>query len=152
MATLRPITVQNFVATLNGANGFSETVTFEKCSNLKLARSSSEYNDGQTGQKMATFGFSDRSNLGLSKAYDPVADANLEKWLIDAITNPKVDSEFTITIQPVNSDLAGTPIAGASPRTFTGCQVVSFKLPDVDRGSAGVARLEIDIYYVATSR
>jgi hypothetical protein len=152
MPTLRPITVQNFVVTINGAKGLTDTVTFEKCSNLKLARPTSEYNDGQTGQKMSTFGFADRSTLSLSKAYDPVNDAILEKWASDAIQNPTENSQFTVTVQPVNSDLAGTPISGASPRTFTGCEVISLKLPDIDRNSSGVARLELDIYFVASTR
>lgn len=144
---LKPITVQNFIVTLNGANGLSGNITFNKANAPRISRNKVDYNDGQTGQTMATYGFASRENLTLSKAYDPVADATLETWAQNAIEKPQDNSDFTVTIQPVQSDIAGSPIASAKARVYTGCQVVSLRTPDVDRTGSGLAMLEIEIYF-----
>jgi hypothetical protein len=146
-SNLKPITVQNFVVTLNGATGLSGSIVFSKASAPRFSRPEAAYNDGQTGQEKATYGFSKREKLTLSKAYDPVADDALEVWAQKAVEQPQDNSDFTVTVLPVQSDVAGTPIAQAKPRVYTGCQVVSFRMSDVDRTSSNLAMLELEIYF-----
>jgi hypothetical protein len=152
MPNLKPITTQNFIVTISGATGLTGTNTFSKATAPRMSRSEVPYNDGQTGTEHMTYGFSRREKLSLSKAYDPVNDATLEQWAQDALEKPGDNSDFTVTIQPVQSDIAGTPIASAKSRVFTGCQLVSMRLPDVDRTGSGLAQLELEIYYQTSTR
>jgi hypothetical protein len=96
---------------------------------------------------MATYGFASREKLTLSKAYDPVADEALEVWAQKAIEQPTATGDFTVTVQPVQSDVAGTPIAQSKSRVYSGCQMVSLRVPDVDRSGSGLAMLELEVYF-----
>ena len=152
MANLRPVTVQNFVVTISGASGLSGTFLFTKATAPRFSRVEAPYNDGQTGTEQMTFGFAKRDKMTISKPYDPVNDATLEAWAQDMMEKPKDNSEFTLTIQPVQSDIAGTALPSAKARVYTGCQITSFRGNDVDRGGSGVAMLEIEIYYAASTK
>jgi len=147
MANLKPITVQNFIVTVNGATGLSGNILFTKASAPSFSRPEVAYNDGQTGQTLATFGFSTREKLTLSKPYDPVQDEALELWAQKEVENANADTAFTITVQPVTSDIAGTPIASAKARVYTGCVVTRLRVAEVDRTSSSLAMLEIEVYF-----
>lgn len=152
MANLKPITVQNFVVTISGASGLSGTFLFTKATAPRLSRVEAPYNDGQTGTEQMTYGFSRRDKITISKPYDPVADAALEEWAQNMLEKPTATSDFTLTVQPVQSDIAGTAYPGAKARVFTGCQVTSFRGADVDRQGSATAMLEIEIYFQATTK
>lgn len=151
MANLKPITSQNFVVTISGAAGLSGTHLFTKATAPRFSRTGASYNDGQTGQELMVFGFSQRQNLSIAKPYDPVADKALETWAQSIMEKPPANAEFTLTIQPVQSDIAGTPIPSAQARVFTGCQLVSVRMPDVDRQGTSTAMIEMEVYYVAST-
>lgn len=152
MANLKPVTVQNFIVTISGAAGLSGTFLFTKATAPRFSRTEAPYNDGQTGTEQMTFGFAKRDKISVSKPYDPVTDAALEIWAQEMMEKPAANNDFTLTIQPVQSDIAGTALPSAKARVYTGCQITSFRGHDVDRGGSGVAMLELEIYYAASSK
>lgn len=113
----------------------------------KETRDVAEYNDGQTGKTRKVLGFTNTENITLSKAFDPVAD----KAIVDWYSNRKKDAgkaeKFSISIQPINADYQGSVISGGITITLTGCQVVSFKAPDVDRLGTGMSMIELEVCY-----
>ena len=75
--------------------------------------------------------------VSLQKPYDLIRDIPLELW--SAAWSKGVKVPLTLIIQPVNA--MGIPEGKAD--TFTGCSRVSFKKPEVTRGSADEAMLEM---------
>lgn len=72
-----------------------------------------------------------------TKPWDSISDTALEVWSRNWSAGIKLP--LTLIIQPVTA--AGIPDGG--PETYNGCSRVSFKRPDVSRGSAEEAMLEI---------
>lgn len=117
---------------------------FTKVTAPKETRETMDYNDGQTGTTYKMLGFTSRDNVTLSKPFNPSQDKQLAAWYNQQIASP---SDFTVSIQPVNTDNGGTVIANAGTLQLLGCEVVSFKFPDVDRMGNSVATVELEIIY-----
>lgn len=75
----------------------------------------------------------------LGKPHDPVVDRALLAWAQAWDRGQR--RPLTLVCQPV--DAAGVPIPGAIPTTYYSCAKVSLKMPDVGRGSADAAMIEL---------
>ena len=139
---LKPITQKQFLVLIDQ---LKETY-WSKATAPKETREAADYNDGQTGNTKKALGFVSRDNITLSKAFDPVADKVITTWYDGIKKNGTPAEGFSISIQPVQNNLETTTISGVTI-TLTGCQVVSFKLPEIDRMGNGVAMLELEVCY-----
>lgn len=161
MGNLKPIQQKQFLVFIgdtaasgsssgSSSSGSANTTTtlvktyFTKATAPKESRDEAEYNDGQTGTTYVSLGFTKREKVTLSKPFDPVADKTLVTWYK---SRRSATEKFTTSIKPVAADQVGSEIASAGTLTLTGCEVASFKMPDVDRMATGVAMLEIEIVY-----
>lgn len=141
MANLRPITQRQFIVQISNLGSFA----FTKATSPKETRETTDYNDGQRGTVYKLPGFTSRDNVTLSKPFYPAQDKALVTWYQN---QKKAEAQkFTVSIQPVNADLEGSAIAGAGTFILTGCEVVSLKLPDVDKMGSGIAMMEVEILY-----
>ncbi len=145
---LKPITQQQFVVLIDQLT----STYWTKVTSPKESRVQSEYNDGSTGTTRKVSGFTTRENVTLTKAFDPIADKAIITWYNSSKgsastgTSSQGVTPFTVSITPVTNTYQGTTITGVTI-TLTGCQVVSIKLPEVDRTGSGTAMLELEIYY-----
>lgn len=138
---LKPITVRSFLVTISGLG----STYFTKATAPKEAREVTEYQDGLTGTVRKMVGFTSRDNVTLSKPFYAVEDKALVNWY--QAQKKAGAAKFVVSITPVNPDLEGTKIAGAMTITLTGCEVVSLKLPDIDRMGSGTAMLELELLH-----
>lgn len=76
----------------------------------------------------------------LGKPHDPVIDNALLAWA-QSWDRGLARRKLTLICQPV--DAMGLPLPGAAPVSYYGCAKVSMKVPDLGRGSAEVAMLEL---------
>ncbi len=139
---LKPVTQKQFLVILDKLTDTYWT----KATAPKETREVVEYNDGQTGNIRKALGFLNRDNITLSKPFDPAADKALMAWYENIRKNGTTAEGFTVTITPVNNDMAGTTISGVTI-TLTGCQVVSFRTPEVDRAGSAIAMVELELLY-----
>lgn len=161
MGNLKPIHQKQFLVFIGDAGATSTSTSgastskdntatalvktyFTKATAPKESRDEAEYNDGQTGTTYVSLGFTKREKVTLSKPFDPSADKTLVAWYK---SRRSATDKFTTSIKPVAADQAGSEISGAGTLTLTGCEVASFKMPDVDRMATGVAMLEIEIVF-----
>lgn len=119
---------------------------WNKATSPKESREVAEYNDGQTGVTRKVLGFTSTENVTLSKPFDPIQDKFITDWYTDYKKNVGTKDRFTVSIQPVQNDYQGNTIKGVTI-TLTGCQIVSFKAPEVDRMGTATAMLEIELCY-----
>lgn len=138
---LKPITVRSFLVTISGLGN----TYFTKATSPKESREVVEYQDGLTGTVRKMVGFTTRDNVTLSKPFYAVEDKALVNWY----QNQKKTNaaKFVVSITPVNPDLEGSKIAGAATLTLVGCEVVSLKMPDIDRMGSGTAMVELELLY-----
>lgn len=139
---LKPITQKQFLVILDKL----ATTYWSKATSPKESRDVADYNDGQTGTVKKALGFLSRDNITLSKAFDPDADKAITTWYAEMQKNGTPNDGFNVSITPVKNDLAGTTLKGITLK-LSGCQVVSLKLPDVDRMGNGVATIELELCY-----
>ena len=144
MPLKKPITEKQFVVTLEGM-----PVIFSKVTGVKATAEKTPYSDGSTGIEYTHVGMVTYPPITLSK----VLDATEDKKLIDFAVS-KLDAKdnndaagFTVTIKPVNPDVAGTPVSGGLTITLVGCQISGYTLPNADRGSTSMAMIELEIVF-----
>lgn len=137
MPNLKPISTKQFVTTIAGQKSF-----FTKVSGIQEQYDTQEYNDGEIGQTQLHLGYLKVENVTLSKVYDPVQDKELIAFWN---AQKKERKPFTVSVQPVNPDLSGTPISGAQTLVLNECLILRFKYPEADREGSGMAMLEIEI-------
>jgi len=75
----------------------------------------------------------------LSKPHDPITDKPLLTWAQS--WGRGIRRRLTLVCQPV--DARGVPLPGVVPTTYYACAKVSFKHPDVGRGSSDNAMIEL---------
>lgn len=75
----------------------------------------------------------------LGKPHDPVMDRALLAWAQQWDRGNR--RKLTLVCQPVSA--AGVPVPGSVPTTYYGCSKVSIKMPDIGRGSAEAAMIEV---------
>lgn len=116
---------------------------FSKFSAPKVTRSKTEYSDTEKGLMRTHLGFSKNEPVTLSKNYDPVADTQLIDWIKEQQATPR---RFTVTLTPVESNIAGTVIAGARSIQLVNCQLGDVTYPDGDRDDgSGLTKFELEI-------
>lgn len=98
------------------------------------------YNDTNLNIKQTFTGACYISNKVLKKVHDPIADAPLIAAIIKQM---EAQTPFSVTIQPVKSDITGTPLGGLT--TYPNCVLLSFKTPKYDREGSGVAEISIEV-------
>lgn len=140
---LKPIMQKQFLVLLDQ---LSETY-WSKATAPKETKDVAEYNDGQTGKTRKVLGFTSTDNVTLSKGFDPVEDKKLLEWYSNRKKEAGKEEKFTLSMQPINSDYQGSVISSGATITLTGCQVVSFKAPEVDRMGSGLATIELEICF-----
>lgn len=132
---LHPIQQRQFLVFIDGVQAY-----FTKVTAPKETRPRSNYNDGEKGLTRKHIGFLELDDVTLSKPFDPAQDKALIQWWEEQKKNPQ---PVTVTIQPVNTDVEGTPIQGAGTLVLTECVAAEFTYPSVDREADGMAMLEI---------
>lgn len=142
MATLKPILQKQFLVIIDQL----QTTYWTKATRPKVTRETADYNDGQTGTVKKMLGFTSRDNITLSKPFDPTADKAITDWYTELQKNESEDRRFSVSLQPVQADRQGNTIKGVTI-TLTGCQLVSFSAPEVDRMGTSAAMIEIEICY-----
>jgi len=137
MPNLKPVANRQFIAVIDGVQ-----VSIQKVSAPKVSLMSDKYNDGVTGVERTHLSFISYDNVTLTCLYDPTTAENLFDWVLGAIKDSKT---FTVTIQPVQSDLEGSPLGAAKSLQLLGCQVASYKHPEMDRSGSGLAMMEVEV-------
>ena len=98
------------------------------------------YNDGNLGIEQTYTGFTKIGKLTLSKPFDPVGDKALQTFIKEQATKK---TTFNITVTMVESDVAGTPLSGASDITYNNCIFLGYVPPNFDRDGTGLAKCEL---------
>lgn len=137
MADLQPLSIKQWLVTLDGVTGY-----FTKATAPKATKGEVSFNDGSTGIERTHLDFIKYEKITISKPYDPAADGSLIEW---ANTAFEEGTKFTVTMQPVKADQLGSPIDGAKTIAMAECQLASFKYPEVDRGGSGLSMLELEL-------
>ena len=136
---LQPISVKQFLVTIGG-----QSFTFQSKKGGKIQWTEETYNAPDQGVEYKHHSFQKMDNLTLTKLFDPAADRALITWS-NTITQNR--APFTVTVQPVQSDLAGTVYPGGGTFIYTGCELVSITDPESDRDGSGLAKLELEISF-----
>lgn len=137
MPQLQPISVKQARIFVNGISA-----PFTSISGGKYGREEVKYNDGVNGLEKTYMGMTAIENLTLGKPFDPVSD----KDILAFIANQRsATTGFTVTVSPVNADIAGSPLAGAGTITYTNCALVSYMPSKFDRSGTGLAMIEMVI-------
>lgn len=135
MPQLQPISMKQARVTISGSN-----TGFTSISGGKYSREEVKYNDGNQGIEKTFVGMVAIEQLTLSRPYDPVA----EKEIVTFVNNQRTAQQgFTVTVQPVSADVAGTAIGTGV--TYTGCVLVSYTPAKFDRNGNGLAMTELVI-------
>ena len=137
MTLLKPITQKQFIATISDIS----SVYWMVARGGRVSREKVQYATGNKGLIQNMAGFTSIEDLSLSKSFDPEADASVITWVQSQIDNPTI---FSVQLQPVKADLAGSAVVSNTIR-YDNCQVVSYKLPDMDRNSSGLAMFELTL-------
>jgi hypothetical protein len=136
MPQLKPISVKQARITVAGLND----IAFTSISGGKYAREEIKYNDGVNGIERTSAGMISIEPITLTKPHDPVNDKSITKFINDL---QKSGNFVTVTVNPVNSDVAGTDLAGAASTTYTGCTLISYSPAKFDRNGNGLAMVEV---------
>lgn len=108
----------------------------------KQSREEVGYNDGQIGLEQTYLGFTMIEALTLTKPYDPTQDAALQSFITTQRSN---GTPFSVTVTPVQADVAGSALAGAVGITYPNCVLASYKPAKFDRNGNGLATVEVTI-------
>lgn len=135
------MTEHNFFAQHNQIVWISEYpgIFFEQVSGGEMSNDTSTTYPGGGGPHVVVSGPSSVGQLSLSKAYDPVRDAPLDAWA--AAWQRGVLQRLTVVKQPVTPE--GIPMG--APVTYIRCARISYKRPDLQKGSSEAAQLEITL-------
>jgi hypothetical protein len=106
----------------------------------KYSHEEVKYNDGSQGLELTLAGMVSIEPLTLTKPHDPINDATLQNFLTAQRSNR---TPFNVTITPVNSDVAGSAMAGARAITYNNCTFISYTPPQFDRDGTGLAKCEL---------
>ncbi len=140
MPNLKPLTKQRFVITVNGGG---TSLVFDKLTGIGAEWSTTDYNDGTTGQTKTALGFLKNTVITLGKTADEETDAALRDWLKTQLTNG--NQPFDMSYQAVTVNKTGDPVSSYSPITATQCVISKVKYPEVERTSADLAMWEIEV-------
>lgn len=131
---------QQFLVKIDGVEAF-----FNKATAPKEVFTKTKYASPDTGHIYHHVSFIENEDVTLTKLYDAVKDKDLVTWHKNR-KNTNAE-RFVVTIQPVNPDVSSSLISGAPTLTLTGCEVLGFKYPEVDRDGSAMATLEIDLCF-----
>lgn len=140
MPALNPISSRQAIITISELpNTF-----FMSAKGGKVGREKVKYNDGQKGIEKQFIGFTTLEALTLTKAFDPSADKVVISWFKTQSDNA---TPFSVAIQAVKSDLAGSAFTGSSQLIYHNCVLGDYDYPDWDRMSSSLAIITIEIIY-----
>lgn len=137
MPQLQPISVKQAKIFIGGVSA-----PFTSISGGKYSREDIKYSDGVNGIEKTTPGLITIEALTLTKPFDPVSDKEIASFISNQ-RNAK--QSFTVTVNPVNADAQGSPLAGATTITYTGCVLLSYTPAKFDRNGSGVAMIEMTV-------
>jgi phage tail-like protein len=140
MTLLKPISQKQAIITISDL----PDIFITSISGGQATREKVEFNNGQDGITRTMPGFTKYEPLNLTKTFSPENDAKLVEWLEKQNVNP---APFNIAIQPVQADIANTPVPGSKQILYSNCFVSSYKLPEFDRNSTGLAIIEFEIVF-----
>lgn len=112
---------------------------FTDMSGGEVSRTVTTQHPGGFGSPVPIDGPPEVKEITLVKPYDSIVDAPLEAWA--TAYNQGLKIYLTLAKVPVMSD--GAPLPSGKVDTFLECHLVRFKKPDVKRGSAEAAKLEV---------
>ena len=135
MPQLTPISSKQAKIFISGVSS-----QFTSISGGKYSREEVKYNDGNNGIEKTFAAMTTIEGLTLTKPYDPIADKEITAFINTQRLNGK---PITITVNPVNADVQGTPIAGAGTITYSDCTLVGYTPAKWDRQSTGLAMIEM---------
>lgn len=136
MAQLQPITTKQAKIEISSLMG----IFWTSIKGGKLSQEEVVYNDGAQGLDLTLTGSSKLEHITLIKPYDPVNDSQIHTF-ISGQRATKV--AFSVSVLPVNADVAGSPVAGGKPITYNNCTFISYNPPQFDRDGTGLAKVEM---------
>ncbi|MBW4558428.1 MAG: hypothetical protein KME59_21385 [Trichormus sp. ATA11-4-KO1] len=137
---LNPISQKQAIITISDISG----VYWKALNGGKVAREKIKYNDGKQGIEQTFVGFLSLEDLTVMKNFDPKEDGVVINWVEQQVANP---TPFNVAIQPVKSDLVGSPFDGAKQILYSNCQLADYKYPTWDRESSGLAVFELVLIF-----
>lgn len=141
---LTPIYQKQYLVTLMSPSN-SLTVYFTRATVGQEEFDQVEYNDGLVTRTLTHIGYGKIGTVTLGKPFDPIKDTALYDWHKSEKSRTTTEG-FSVSIQPIYTDTAGTRIESSVKIVLLGCQVVSFPIsPDVDRMGTGLSMFEMEI-------
>jgi hypothetical protein len=143
MANLKNITKKMFIVKLSGA-GAANTVTasWHGITSPSVNFEDTKIQNAEKGVMEHISGMVDYDNVTLKKLFDPAADDAISTFVNTYRDNRE---PFTVTINAVRPDAAGTLVPSAKSIVLSGCTIVKFKYPEVDRESTDAAMIELEV-------
>lgn len=139
MAILRPLTKAQYEVSFVGPNGPTLTATFTKFSGIKDSADKAEYANGSGNRKYHVVGPRTLDNITLTAPYDPNLYKQLELYWL------QYNCEYiTVTVTPRDCNGTGNAPTGGQYICYE-CRLVSLNTADVDRESANVQEIEIEL-------
>lgn len=134
MATIRPITQQQYLVTIKGIDSY-----WEKFSGIKDTAETTDYNDGLSNRVYKLVGPRSLDEMDLEKAFDPIADKPIvDFWLNFCDGN---EESQTISITPVTYC---PEVEAIGPTVIVyGVKPISLEGFEVDKKSNDVAMLKL---------
>ena len=108
----------------------------------KMSHEEVSYNDGAQGLELVFTGLTKLENITLTKPYDPVNDAAIHSFIS---SQRSAKTAFSVSVTPVNADIAGSPISGGKTIIYNNCTFISYNPPQFDRDGTGLAKVEMVI-------
>ena len=137
MANLQPITVKQTRITVKGCPGF-----WSSHDGGEVDKESVKYFEPAANLQKTIAGVASVSDLKLKRLFDPNVDKATIEWILGQMAEPE---PFNVVSQPVNADVAGTPIAGGGTFTYPNCTILKYTPPKFDKEGKSLAMIEITV-------
>lgn len=136
MGQLQPITQKQSKIEVSALTG----IFWTSIKGGKMSHEEVGYSDGQAGMEKTFTGLMKIEPITLTKPYDPVNDKAIQTFLN---SQRATKTAFNVTVTPVNTDVAGSPLPGGQPQTYSNCMVLSYTPAQFDRNGTGLAMVEL---------
>jgi hypothetical protein len=139
MAILRPLTKAQYIVTFAALGGPSFVAVFTKFGGINDSSDTSTYANGTGNRIYHLVGPRTADNVQLTAPYDPTIFKQLEQFWLRYNCQP-----ITITVTPKSCDGDGAAAGGGEYICYE-CQFMSIKTGEVDRESADVQEIEVEM-------
>jgi hypothetical protein len=141
MANLKNLTKKMYQVTLSGT-GAEVKAFWQGCTAPEQTFEDTKVTNPEKGILEHISGFVEYGNVTLKKLYEPAVDQAIFTFVQ---TYREKREPFTVTIQPIRADAAGSPIPSSKAIVLSGCTVVKYKMPEADRESTDASMVELEV-------